>query len=1254
MSLDELNQKIADLAAKLDTFETRLTSSSPKNYLPPSSPKKGKLFSQLEELESRFNNAASQSQSQPTTSEDSLSGLKSQLHQLESALSSLNTEVVSRFGEIKSNVSSLQNETNACTQEIVREIGPRVESFEKRIQEFDIKAQHLVETLTFEFEVRTKQFESVINQIREEQQSLASRQPVASQVPASNPVDLMKELDALALNIAKALAEEFESKLEVLENKIQSLRFDSQPSSSESDSLLPQLQSLESRFEKFQQLALERTQPAANPEIESHLRHIETQISELQKRFEGETREGLSVLARRLLETENKIQNIDASSQSAAQFLAQALQEQVQQLENRLAKNVATSSGSLSKEVLEAIFSRLDQIEKNVKAQNEEAFTAMEHIRKEQRDEIASLLAKIRETENQDFGELNQKIFSLFPHIETIQKELTSKINQVNEDLTNWKSKSGSFDARQAALQASEQFSPQIEALKKMFAALEEKMIQNKEVVHNDLKNQILQLEARIHDAHERSKSEFQNKVQGLNPRFEGLEACFNDLDSRLQEQIKNLSVQSATSLSESLNQLLPKIVDFESRLVSLNQIQDDERRNLQAALDFKAAELALRIEDLQNQNQLDREEAARQVARYFEDFRRVIAEVEAKSDTHSSTTLQALKAEIQKMETRFAGIQQDTKGEIDAATRDLKSRLDHTEKQMRVVEVQSLTNQNDLAERLVHRMQSVENQVKLSVTEASNQLSSRIDEVQGEVKYLKESTESSNQGLKTRLSDQEKQFQIHIEELRKQFEISITESLNQALPRIQQAETRIGTVESKFQEQFLAVDLKLQAHADQVLRVLKEYKQESQQSISEALNLLAPRIQELEKGFRSLDEESKRQAQGLKHEIQLYSDQLEEKFKELRAEALQIASEAVEGVAPRLEGFESRLQEFARYAELVSKNVIQDLAPKFEAMQNETRLVLDSKAQAFEARLSQKMAEAAESLSDFEQKLRGIDQERDKAIQSMWLDFCGRAEQLDTRVKEIRSKLNLILAGELRSDSRVDELGDQVALLKKDLQNLQSSKVPDATEIKIDSAQLNVFRQELDMEKKSRENLVRDLTDAVDTLKQYQSFVKLENAAIREGRRAAMDALVQIKQGPTDRATAETAELSLSRIESFYETSNRTGDITLKYRSDSGLEYTNYTIPPAVLISYLEKDSDWKVRAKAAEILGLWKSQGVPESLLKAAQQDPHLEVVRNALQSFQTITGYRCAESLNVSAAKTWWESHGSLVVPALESHA
>src|SRR5205807_9770420 len=85
-------------------------------------------------------------------------------------------------------------------------------------------------------------------------------------------------------------------------------------------------------------------------------------------------------------------------------------------------------------------------------------------------------------------------------------------------------------------------------------------------------------------------------------------------------------------------------------------------------------------------------------------------------------------------------------------------------------------------------------------------------------------------------------------------------------------------------------------------------------------------------------------------------------------------------------------------------------------------------------------------------------------------------------------------------------------------------------------------------------------------------------------------------------------------------------------------------------LLSELRHGEDWRDRAKSAEILATRRVKSVADALFDAAENDSHLEVMRNAVLSFCTITGYQKKDVFGEADLAGWWQEHRTEVLAGL----
>ena len=180
-------------------------------------------------------------------------------------------------------------------------------------------------------------------------------------------------------------------------------------------------------------------------------------------------------------------------------------------------------------------------------------------------------------------------------------------------------------------------------------------------------------------------------------------------------------------------------------------------------------------------------------------------------------------------------------------------------------------------------------------------------------------------------------------------------------------------------------------------------------------------------------------------------------------------------------------------------------------------------------------------------------------------------------------------------------------------------------------------------------ENKKAQLGEEYDTLARQASILKtrnrlaqLANVAIGEGNREALEELEGAVNNPAKADLAEVAAAEIMRVKAFYATGSKMKDESVSYTSSAGIVIVDDKIPTATLLTDLTQNSDWRVRAKFAELLGNRKEGGVADALLDAAGHDRNLNVVKAALDAFARLTGFKNSDIFDYTAAAEWWQQH------------
>jgi hypothetical protein len=184
----------------------------------------------------------------------------------------------------------------------------------------------------------------------------------------------------------------------------------------------------------------------------------------------------------------------------------------------------------------------------------------------------------------------------------------------------------------------------------------------------------------------------------------------------------------------------------------------------------------------------------------------------------------------------------------------------------------------------------------------------------------------------------------------------------------------------------------------------------------------------------------------------------------------------------------------------------------------------------------------------------------------------------------------------------------------------------------------------------------LESVQNQLQALRANNAITSLASRCVVDGDRKAFDALNKLYSDADDDDLKKTALASIFAVKSFYVTGSRTQNYSLKdYTSTLGLldppkAKPNSEYSAGELIQILESAADWRARAVSAQLLEAKGTKQTPEILLKIAQKDPHLEVVRNAKRSFSHLTGFSDGDVLKTDEMAGWWSLNSKEVLDKL----
>lgn len=202
------------------------------------------------------------------------------------------------------------------------------------------------------------------------------------------------------------------------------------------------------------------------------------------------------------------------------------------------------------------------------------------------------------------------------------------------------------------------------------------------------------------------------------------------------------------------------------------------------------------------------------------------------------------------------------------------------------------------------------------------------------------------------------------------------------------------------------------------------------------------------------------------------------------------------------------------------------------------------------------------------------------------------------------------------------------------------------------------LLREQIDPEvKKFKDDIqskVASYDQYLEELKERNRIMQLGDQAIFADRKAYEELKVAASSDKPERAAAAGAVML--QVKSFYISGTRLGDYKLDLEEFRGLTKPSSPPDPATyattnLIAEAKTNDDWRARSKSLELLGSRHVKGVPEAVIAVAKTDQNLEVVRDAIRSFEMLTGFHSPDILEPEHIEQWWSEHGEEFAKGLQ---
>lgn len=209
--------------------------------------------------------------------------------------------------------------------------------------------------------------------------------------------------------------------------------------------------------------------------------------------------------------------------------------------------------------------------------------------------------------------------------------------------------------------------------------------------------------------------------------------------------------------------------------------------------------------------------------------------------------------------------------------------------------------------------------------------------------------------------------------------------------------------------------------------------------------------------------------------------------------------------------------------------------------------------------------------------------------------------------------------------------------------------------EVRAADARFGALGEDVEHMKKQLSVKPGDAWEQLDLLGERNNLTLLADDAITNGNRLAFDQLLErAKDISSDKRLRDGAAAEISRVRIYYSSITRLGSYALPVVSlyPSLKSAAEEALSPSQLVRLLGDESkDWRVRCRAAYLLGNKRSLAVSGALARAAKEDPNLDVVKECVVSFEQNTGFRSKGMFEIDALSSFWRSYESRVSAAAE---
>jgi len=218
-------------------------------------------------------------------------------------------------------------------------------------------------------------------------------------------------------------------------------------------------------------------------------------------------------------------------------------------------------------------------------------------------------------------------------------------------------------------------------------------------------------------------------------------------------------------------------------------------------------------------------------------------------------------------------------------------------------------------------------------------------------------------------------------------------------------------------------------------------------------------------------------------------------------------------------------------------------------------------------------------------------------------------------------------------------ETNAQIESFRKFTVSMESRYTGDYQRLSAGLTKIESSEQKLEAGNKKVDGLIQTMSTTVDNLDRRKALTDLTAAAVGGSR----PALTQLTTAAVSDKSPEMRRLALSeilKVKGFWVTGSRIEGAKLHDKDGKDLKVSELKL--CEMIPEALHNNAWEVRAVLVRELGSRKVEKVPETLLQIIQSDDNLEVVKDAVVAWTSLTGYRSADVFGLPDIATWWESN------------